>query len=245
MLQTTSPALSLANLTVTYPDGDEIVHAMNAVNFEAHRGTMSAIVGPSGSGKSTLLSVSAMLTKPTSGLVTIGDQSVWDLTEDARAHLRRHEIGVVFQQPNLFGSLTSLEQLLVTSHVRGELGGGLRGGRGKRRELTNRALELLDLVGVANLKDRRPHQLSGGQRQRVNVARALMSKPSVILADEPTAALDEASSQAVIDLLAQITTDLNLATVMVTHDTEFVTACDNVLTMRNGHLTNAMVGAGL
>lgn len=232
-----TPALEIKQLTVEYPDGDSILKAMDRVNFSAQSGTMTAIVGPSGSGKSTLLSVSAMLTKPTKGAILLGGQEVWRLTESERAKIRRHEVGVVFQQPNLFGSLTSLEQLLVTSHVRGELKGGSK----KERRAT--AQELLDLVGVGHLSDRRPHQLSGGQRQRVNVARALMSNPSVILADEPTAALDEASSAAIVELLAQVTNDLAVATVMVTHDTEFVSRCDAVYAMRDGVLNNELVAA--
>lgn len=236
-MTTLTPALQLQNLTVQYPDGDSVMTAMDAVDFTVQSGTMTAIVGPSGSGKSTLLSVSAMLTKPNSGSVLIAGQDVWQLSENERAQIRRNEVGVVFQQPNLFGSLTTMEQLLVTSHVRGEL-------RGNKKQRQATAQELLDLVGVGHLKDRRPHQLSGGQRQRVNVARALMSDPSVILADEPTASLDEASSADIVDLLGKVTTDLAIATVMVTHDTEFVSRCDQVMSMRDGILA-AGVPAGI
>lgn len=158
------------------------------------------------------------------GIETVG------AAEKERARLRREEIGVVFQQPNLIASLTALEQLLIAEHIRGLRGKRLRA----RRE---RAQELLERVGLAGLGDRRLHQLSGGQRQRVNIARALMGSPSVLLADEPTSALDAARSREVVQLLAQITREFDVATLMVTHETELLDAADRVVTMSDGHLT--------
>lgn len=138
------------------------------------------MAGPSGSGKSSLLTVAATLITPDSGTPTTG------MTRRELTDLRRHRIGMVFQQPNLLPSLTAAEQLQVMAHIDGRSPAGARG----------RAMELLDAVGLASHAHRRPHQLSGGQRQRVNIARALMNDPTVLLVDEPTSALDHARGAA-------------------------------------------------
>ncbi len=127
-----------------------------------------------------------------------------------------------------------MEQLLITAHLRGH----------PPRDARKRALELLDVVGLADAASRRPHQLSGGQRQRVNIARALMGNPKVLLVDEPTAALDHARSESVVKLLAALTRDFAVATVMVTHDTEFISLTDAVATMRDGRLSAAEATVG-
>ena len=165
---------------------------------------------------------------PTSGVVRIDGTDVGRLKESERSRLRREKIGIVFQQPNLLESLTAVEQLIITDKLRGTGGDDTR----------TRAQTLLERVGLADAARRRPHQLSGGQRQRVNIARALMGDPSVLLVDEPTAALDHDRSEAIIDLLCEVTKEFGVATVIVTHDTEFLPKTDAVATMRDGRLTD-------
>ncbi|MBD8021907.1 ABC transporter ATP-binding protein [Brevibacterium gallinarum] len=228
--QTTSgaPALELERITLTYPDGTGTVTALDDVSLSLTPGTVTAIVGPSGSGKSSLLAVGSTLVTPTSGVVRIDGTDVGRLKESERSRLRREKIGIVFQQPNLLQSLTALEQLIITDRLRGTGGDATR----------TRAQALLERVGLADAARRRPHQLSGGQRQRVNIARALMGDPSVLLVDEPTAALDHDRSEAIMDLLCQVTKEFDVATVIVTHDTEFLPKTDAVATMRDGRLTD-------
>ncbi|MGO2541618.1 MAG: ABC transporter ATP-binding protein [Specibacter sp.] len=220
-------ALNLINVTLQYPDGEGIMTALDAVNLSVHPGQFVSLVGPSGSGKSSLLAVAATLIKPTSGLVMIDGIDATALSEKELSALRRDKVGIIFQQPNLLASLTAAEQLIITDHLRGKA----------LRAAGVRAAELLDLVGLTDCAGKRPHQLSGGQRQRVNIARALMAEPKVLLVDEPTAALDHARSDSIVRLLRKVSDEFNVATVMVTHDTEFVPLTDAVASMRDGVLT--------
>ncbi|WP_218711981.1 ABC transporter ATP-binding protein [Arthrobacter sp. BF1] len=220
-------ALNLVNLTLEYPDGEGTMTALDSVNLSVNPGQLLSLVGPSGSGKSSLLAVAATLIKPTSGLVVIDGVDATGLNEKQLAQLRRDKVGIIFQQPNLLASLTAAEQLTITEHLRGK----------SVKSAANRAAELLELVGLADSAKKHPHQLSGGQRQRVNIARALMAHPKVLLVDEPTAALDHARSDSIVRLLRQVTDEFNVATIMVTHDTEFVPLTDCVASMRDGVLT--------
>ncbi|MGH3177427.1 MAG: ABC transporter ATP-binding protein [Streptosporangiaceae bacterium] len=164
--------------------------------------------GKKRAGRAGLLAVAATLITPDAGLVVIDGVATTGLSRAQLTALRREKIGMVFQQPNLIASLTAAEQLEVMAHL---------DGRSPRRA-RERAMSLLGAVGLASQADRRPHQLSGGQRQRVNIARALMNDPAVLLIDEPTSALDRERGAAVIDLLANLTTQRGTATVLVTHD---------------------------
>ena len=221
-------ALNLVNVALEYPDGDGTLKALDGVNLRLAPGEFLSLVGPSGSGQSSLLAVAATLIRPTAGLVVIGGIDAGGLSEADRTSLRRDKIGIIFQQPNLLPSLTALEQLVIGDHLRGK----------PAREPAGRAAALLDLVGLAPAAGKRPHQLSGGQRQRVNIARALMGDPAVLLVDEPTAALDQERSEAIVRLLRQVTDEFAVATVMVTHDTGFVPLTDTVATMLDGRLSS-------
>lgn len=209
--------LTLTDITLTYPDGDSTVTALDHVSFTARPGEMTAVVGQSGSGKSSLLSVAAGLLEPTSGQVRADGP-----------------VGLIFQQANLLGSLTVREQLLITEHIRGLRGRALR-------ERAGRADELLARVGLDGFGHRRMAQLSGGQRQRVNIARALMGAPAVLLADEPTSALDSVLAREIVNLLADITHETGTATVMVTHDTSLLDAFDRVVEMHDGRVRTPLL----
>ncbi|MHA7288823.1 ABC transporter ATP-binding protein [Arthrobacter sp. MDT3-24] len=228
-------SLTLSNVTLEYPDGGGTIKALDSVSLRVAAGRIVSLVGPSGSGKSSLLAVAATLVRPTSGDVIIGGVNTGGLKDKELTALRRETVGIIFQQPNLLASLTAVEQLMIGHHLRGK---SLKAAR-------LRAAELLDLVGLAESAGKRPHQLSGGQRQRVNIARALMGSPKVLLVDEPTAALDHARSASIVGLLRRVTDEFQVATVMVTHDTEFVPLTDAVAVMRDGGLTAPVVPGAL
>ncbi|NBE83976.1 ABC transporter ATP-binding protein [Micromonospora rubida] len=219
-------SLNLTDVTLTYPDGDSRLTALDHVSLDVPKGTLTAVIGPSGSGKSSLLAVAATLITPDSGTVTVDGTTTAGLTRAELTDLRRHKIGIVFQQPNLLPSLTAAEQLQVIAHLDGRSPTRARG----------RAMELLDAVGLAAQANRRPHQLSGGQRQRVNIARALMNDPTVLLVDEPTSALDHERGAAVIDLITRLTHQQATATVLVTHDRTLLTAVEQVAEVDDGRL---------
>ena len=201
--------LELKDITVAFQDGKEMRTVLDHLDFTAKPGEITFIVGESGSGKSTLLSVAAGLIQPDSGTAQLNDVQVTD-------EVRRHKIGMIFQQANLIAALNVRDQLLVTDHLRGQR---------PRRE---RADELLAKVGLEGLGDRRMGELSGGQRQRVGIARALMGEPELLLADEPTAALDADRSQDIVRLLRELTEERSIACGFVTHDRSLITGRDEV-----------------
>ncbi|WP_055567791.1 ABC transporter ATP-binding protein [Streptomyces atriruber] len=219
-------SLHLTDITLTYPDGDTRLTALDHVTLDVPKGSLTAVLGPSGSGKSSLLAVAATLITPDTGTVTIDGTPTTGLPRGELTALRRHKIGIVFQQPNLLPSLTAAEQLQVMAEIDGR----------KARTARRRAAELLDAVGLADQAGRRPHQLSGGQRQRINIARALMNDPTVLLVDEPTSALDHERGAAVIDLLTRLTRQQATATVLVTHDRTHLTAVDQMVEVRDGRV---------
>lgn len=227
-----APALSLREVVLEYPDGERgTLRALDEVSLDLYPGVYTAMTGPSGSGKSSLLAVAAGLITPTSGQVVVNGQDLTALPKAERTALRGKAIGVVLQQPNLIPSLTAREQLELTVHL------DRSAGRSAKHDARVRAAELLEKVDLGAAMDKRPHQLSGGQRQRVNIARALMARPALLLVDEPTSALDRERSAAVVALLGELTRDEGAATLMVTHDAEFLQDVDRTLEMVDGRLS--------
>ncbi|MEV4481961.1 ABC transporter ATP-binding protein [Micromonospora coxensis] len=218
--------LDLSDVTLTYPDGDSRLTALDGVDLSLPAGTVTAVIGPSGSGKSSLLAVAATLIRPDRGRVVVAGVDTGRLDRAGAAALRRTRIGIVFQQSNLIASLTAAEQVQVMAHLAGR----------PVRPARARAERLLAAVGLAGQVDRRPHQLSGGQRQRVTIARALMNDPAVLLVDEPTSALDHDRGAAVLDLLVALTRERGTATVLVTHDRGHLDRVDRVVEMVDGRL---------
>jgi putative ABC transport system ATP-binding protein len=217
--------LALSGVTMRLGDGDTTVTALDDVHLTVAPGELVAVVGPSGAGKSSLLAVAGALTVPDGGTVTIDGHDVVGMSAKARAAYRRDHIGFVFQSGNLLPALTALDQLrLVTTLSR-------------HRADDRDPAKLLADVGMTHRADRRPHQLSGGERQRVGIARALVGRPSLLLVDEPTAALDRARSHEVVQLLARETKQSAVATVMVTHDHDVLEHCDRVVEMIDGRLS--------
>ncbi|MGX7730329.1 ABC transporter ATP-binding protein [Rhodococcus sp. 2H158] len=214
--------LALSGVTLRFGDGDNTVVALDDVNLHVAAGELVAIVGPSGAGKSSLLAVAGGLTRPTTGVVTLAGIDVSALPDRALTRLRRERVGFVFQSGNLVPALTARDQLRLVPKITG------RPGRDPD--------ELLGAVGMSPRADRRPGQLSGGERQRVGIARALVSRPALLLVDEPTAALDRTRSHEVVELLARETHDAGVAGIMVTHDHDVLEHCDRILEMVDGRL---------
>ena len=199
--------LHLDSVTVTVPDGRDTRTICDEISLSVEPGEVVALTGASGSGKSTLLAVAALLLRPDSGKVTVAGVEATDLSDAERTRLRRDHIGIVYQAASLFPSLTAREQVRLVAHISGNLNDTTK----------KRADELLERVGLTDRADARPAELSGGERQRVGIARALMGSPSVLLADEPTAARDAERGVAIMDLLTENATSMGIATVVVTH----------------------------
>jgi len=219
-------SLVLSDVTLTYPDGQSRLTALDRVSLTVDAGSTVAVVGPSGSGKSSLLAVASTLITPDDGEVHVAGVSTSGLSRAQTTALRRDRVGIVFQQPHLLASLTALEQLQVVDHLSG----------GSARAARPRAEDLLEAVGLGGQGHRRPHQLSGGQRQRVNIARALMNRPAVLLVDEPTSALDQERGAEIVDLLTDLTRERGTATLLVTHDLDHLARVDGTVEMVDGRL---------
>ncbi|GAA2073863.1 ABC transporter ATP-binding protein [Aeromicrobium tamlense] len=223
--------IDLSHVTLTFPDGASRVTAIDDASLRVEAGSTAGVTGPSGSGKSSLLAVASTLITPDRGTVTIDGVETTDLSLTEKAELRRTKIGLVFQQSNLLGSLTAYEQLLVMNELTTD-----PKRRAERHATRERAAELLDAVGLAGDRDKRPAQLSGGQRQRVNIARALMHRPSVLIVDEPTSALDQERGGQIVDLLLRLTEENHTATILVTHDQRILPRLTSAHRMVDGRL---------
>lgn len=222
--------ISFRNVTLTYPDGERRITALDNVNLTVPRGNVTAITGASGSGKSSLLAVGATLTRPDSGEVLLDEQDITAYSLKQAAELRRTKIGIIFQSANLLPSLKAVDQLVVMKQLNGSTS------RSIRNDARVRAVELLGKVGLADHTEKYPHQLSGGQRQRINIARALMNEPTLLVVDEPTSALDSKLGAAITELIVGITKDHNTATLLVTHDRTHLPMMDVVTEMSDGVL---------
>lgn len=230
--------IDLDDVTLSFPDGTARVTAVDSVTLHVPAGSTVGITGPSGSGKSSLLAVASTLIKPDSGTVRIDGIDATGLTLAQRAELRRTRIGLVFQQSNLLGSLTALEQLLVMNELTTD-----RSRRAQRSATRAHASQLLEEVGLVGDMGKRPAQLSGGQRQRVNIARALMNRPAVLVVDEPTSALDQERGTEIIDLLLTLTAQHGTATLLVTHEPRILPRLDRAFTMVDGDLSQLQAPA--
>ncbi len=229
-------ALVLDDLCVSFNDGDEQIAALDHVSLTVTAGELVAVVGASGSGKSSLLAVAGALRSPDSGTVTIGDLDITKAKPSDRAAARRTKIGFVFQSSNLFEALTARDQLVYMGRLAGM----------SSRDARAEAARLLDVVGLGPKANRHPAKLSGGERQRVGIARALITRPEVLLVDEPTSALDHERGLEVVTLLRDLTHERRIATIMVTHDLGIIDLADRIVTMSDGQLgdTTALTRLG-
>ena len=211
-------------------DGEEKVQALDDVSLHVAGGELLMVVGPSGAGKSSLLAVCGGLRTPSSGRVWIDDVEITGMDASGLAEVRRRNVGFVFQQSNLVPALTALDQLLLLVHM---------GGRKPRAADRDKAMALLEEVGMAEKAKRRSGELSGGERQRVGIARAFMTDPSLLLVDEPTSMLDSNRGRQIVDLLKRAAHEHEVATMMVTHDRNVLDAADRVVAIKDGRLSES------
>ncbi len=224
--QNTTPAVEVTHIRKVYGSGHTEVVAIRDASLQVARGEIVGMLGPSGAGKSTLLSAMALINPPTSGQISIGGTPVLDgprALVDLRA-FRRHHLGFVFQKANLIPFLTALENVRIALEINDV----------PPRQARARAQELLDQLGVGPRANNLPDALSGGEQQRVAVARALANEPSLILADEPTAALDSERGRQVMELFARIAHEHNAGVIVVTHDHRTLDVFDRTLDVEDG-----------
>ena len=216
--------LSAVEISKRYGEGDAHVDALRGVSLEIEEARLTAIMGPSGSGKSTLMHILAGLDRPSAGSVAIDGVDITAMNDSQLTLLRRAKIGFVFQFFNLLPMLTAEENILLPLSIAG------------RKPEPQWLEELLETVGIADRRKHRPAELSGGQQQRVAVARALLSRPSVLFADEPTGNLDSHTSDEVLSLLRASVDELGQTTVMVTHDAHAAALADRILFLADGRI---------
>ena len=222
--------VELDSVTKSYPspEGSKAVEVFGGINLELAAGSSTAIVGPSGSGKSTLLNLIGALDKPTSGEVRVDGQSLSGMSSAQSALFRNQTVGFVFQSHHLLPSCTVLENVMVPALAgHGDLTG---------KALQTRAHELLEEVGLGHRTGHRPGEISGGERQRVAVARSLINEPSLLLADEPTGALDKSNSQKLVDLIVRLNESRTLTLILVTHSQETAERMDTGFLLDEGEL---------
>ncbi len=218
--------LEMRDICKDYPMGKGVAHILKNVSLDVEEGEYLAIMGPSGSGKTTLMNLIGCLDVPTSGSYLLGGQDVTQCTSKQLAEVRNKELGFVFQSFNLLPKLTAVENVALP----------LLYGNVKKPERLERARAALEKVGLGERIDHRPDQLSGGQCQRVAIARAIVGRPKLLLADEPTGALDSASGKAVMDLFEQLHQD-GATIIMITHDRSIANHAAKVMTIRDGVLS--------
>jgi putative ABC transport system ATP-binding protein len=218
------PVVAAKDLTRRYGEGQTAVDALRGVSLEVRRGHLTAVMGPSGSGKSTLMHILAGLDRPTSGTVTIEGTEISKLKDGDLTKLRRQHIGFVFQFFNLLPMLTAEENVLLPLTIAGE--------KPDKKWVD----ELMGKIGLAERRKHRPAELSGGQQQRVAIGRALVSRPTIVFADEPTGNLDSKTSEEILALMRESVDTLQQTTVMVTHDARAAAIADRILFLDDGNI---------
>jgi putative ABC transport system ATP-binding protein len=229
------PVVRLSNLVKTYKVGAVEVPAIKGISLEIRRQTFSMIVGASGSGKTTLLNLMGCVDAPTSGTITIGQQDVAELKDNAISDLRAQHVGFIFQNFSLIPVLSAWENIEYPLMLLGVPAA-------ERHERTGRMMEA---VGLADQRRQRPNQLSGGQKQRVAIARALVKEPDFVLADEPTANLDSRTGAGIIELMRRMQEQFSTTFVFSTHDAQLMSHGDEIFTLRDGQLVDHASGGRL
>lgn len=221
-----SIVLEMRNVTHGFDQAGGRLEILKGVNLAIQRGEIVALLGPSGCGKTTLLQIAGLLENPTGGEVFVGGEKVTSTTDSFRTELRRTQIGFVYQFHHLLSDFTALENLLLPQYVAGT----------PKAEAVNRATKLLESVGLEKRMDHYPSQLSGGEQQRVAIARGLVNRPALLLADEPTGNLDPETSEDVFQILLQTIRSLKIGALVVTHNHELAARMDRVLELKGGRV---------
>ena len=218
--------LKCDNVSKSYKDGQLNVNVLNQLRLEVLEGQSVSIIGSSGSGKSTLMHILGGLDKPTSGSVVLMGQDLSQLGQKQLGLLRNQYLGFVYQFHHLLPEFSALENVMMPLLI----------GKMKKAEAEQRAVEMLEKAGLKKRIQHRPSELSGGERQRAAIARALVTRPKCLLADEPTGNLDRKNAQNVLDMMLDLKNELNTSLIVVTHDDELAVRFERVLTMKDGHL---------
>lgn len=219
-----SKVIQLRNVTRSFEQGGHKLNILNGVDLSIARGEVVALLGPSGSGKTTLLQIAGLLENPTSGDVIINGQKVESTADEYRTALRRTQIGFVYQFHHLLSDFTALENLLLPQYVAGA----------SENDARARANDLLDKVGLSHRADHFPSQLSGGEQQRVAIARGLVNKPALLLADEPTGNLDPKTAESVFQMMMETISALQIGALIVTHNVDLAHRMHRVLELKEG-----------
>ncbi len=225
--------IHMEDLTKVYQMGESEVRALDGASFTIDKGEMVAIMGPSGSGKSTLMSIIGCLDVPTSGKYMLDGLAVENMSEEELAEVRGRKIGFVFQQFNLLARTSALENVMLPLTYAGVSG----------KERQDRALKALDRVGLSQRKDHAPNELSGGQQQRVAIARALVNEPAILLADEPTGALDSKTGVEIMELFQNLYKDNGQTVILVTHDSYVARHANRIIKLSDGQIVSDEVNA--
>lgn len=212
------------NLEKTYDEEGVAVHALRGIDLSIERGEYAVIAGPSGSGKTTLLNIIGALDSPTCGKVHFEQKSLADMSRGELSELRLRKIGYIFQAYNLIPVLTALENVEFTMLLQGI----------SKQDRRGKARDILDRLGIGKLEDKRPNEMSGGQQQRVAVARAVVSDPVLVLADEPTANLDSKSGASLLDLMERMNADRNITFIFSSHDPQVIDRGRRLITLEDG-----------
>lgn len=223
--------LKIENLCKFYGNGENQVKALDNINLEIQEGEFIAITGTSGSGKSTLLHIMGGVDNPTSGKVLLENKNIYEMNDLEQSKLRRKNIALIYQFYNLIPTLNVKENILLPTM--------LDDGKYDNNYLN----ELIDMLGLNNRINHLPNELSGGQQQRVSIGRALMNKPTIVLADEPTGNLDSKNSREIMELLKTANQKYNQTIIMVTHDKELAKYANRIITIEDGKIVNDEVGA--
>lgn len=229
------PLISLRQVSKVYGEGASAVHAVRNVDLDVAPGEVLLMLGPSGSGKTTLLSIMGAILQASSGSVKLLGQEIVGIKESKLPDVRLNNIGFIFQGFNLFPALTALENIEVALTLKGL----------SKKEARRRAWELLEQVGLTDRAKHHPADLSGGQKQRVAIARALAGDPHIILADEPTAALDSSSGKTVMEILTKLARDRGRAVVIVTHDSRVMNYGTRMVHIADGRLEEKEIAEGV
>ncbi len=216
--------LEIKNVRRSFEQGGHHLHILNGVDLSISRGEVVALLGPSGSGKTTLLQIAGLLENPTSGDVIINGIKVESTADEYRTGLRRTQIGFVYQSHHLLSDFTALENLLLPQYIAEK----------DPKEAKDRAMDLLQKVGLEKRADHFPSQLSSGEQQRVAIARGLVNKPALLLADEPTGNLDPKTAEGVFQMMMQTIEDLQIGAMIVTHNHELASRMHRVLELKDG-----------